>query len=115
MTHFDSARLGDEVAAALEDLKALDIRRYDLKGRSVFTDEVIVATGEAGRHVEAMADLLRVRSKALPRHALEGTGDSGWVLVDLGDVVVHLMTSDRRAFYGLDEVYAQIASSGRRA
>ncbi len=115
MKPFDRGRLAEEVVAALEDLKAVDLRSYDLAGRSIVADTVILASGEAGRHVEAMADTLRLRSKHLPRHAIEGQGESGWVLVDLGDVVVHLMTAERRAFYGLDEIYGQLtAVRGKR-
>lgn len=108
MTPFQRDDLVAGVLSALEDLKALEVTRYDLAGRSVLADAVILATGEAGRHIQAMADSLRARSKHLARHAIEGQGESGWVLVDLGDVVVHLMTADRRAFYDLDTIYQSL-------
>lgn len=108
MTPFQRDGLAAAVVAALEDLKGLDITCFDLAGRSILADAVILATGEAGRHIQAMADALRARSKHLARHAIEGQGESGWVLVDLGDVVVHLMTADRRAFYDLDTIYRSL-------
>lgn len=115
MKPFERERLASEVVAALDELKAVDLRTYDLTGRSIVADTVVLATGEAGRHVEAMADMLRIRGKHLPRHAVEGQGECGWVLVDLGDVVVHLMTADRRDFYGLDEIYTQLTAGARGA
>lgn len=97
------------VASALSDQKAVDIRSYDITGRSVLADYVIMATGDVARHLDAMADTLRMKFKSMPRRSLEGKSESGWILVDFGDVVVHLFTAERRTYFDLDSIYASLA------
>lgn len=93
------------VVQMLEDAKAVGIELFDMSG-SPLADWFVVATGEADRHIDAMAESLRFRFKSSTRHTIEGQGSSGWVLIDLGDIVVHLLTASRRRAIGLDELWA---------
>ena len=97
----------DQAIEVLADLKAVDVRRYDARSNSALADWVVIATGEADRHLEAMAGALRARFKGRMRLTREGEGESGWVLVDLGDIVVHLFTAGRRSHYDLDGLFAK--------
>lgn len=99
----------DIALALLADQKAVDVRVYEAPQSGILVDRVIVATGEAGRHIEAMADSLRRRFKGAGRCSIEGNGSSGWVLVDAGEIVVHLFMPDRRGFYDLDSLWRRVA------
>ena len=95
------------VLAALEDAKANDIRQLDVRGLTDITDWMVVASGTSTRHVLALADHVRTQVKAqglLPIGA-EGESGSDWVLLDFGDVVVHLMLPDTRGFYDLEGLW----------
>ena len=99
--------LRDLVVAALEDAKAQDIQVIDLVERRTFADYLVVASGTSTRQVKAMADRVVQRAKA-SGHAplgIEGERDAEWVLVDLADVVVHLMLPQTRAFYNLEKLW----------
>lgn len=101
----------DTVMSILEDAKARDIRVYDVGSLTSFADVFIIATGDADRHIDTMAESIRRESKNEPRRAIEGSGSSGWVLIDLGNIVVHLFTAEKRLYYGLDELWAEGARS----
>ncbi|MEK8024166.1 MAG: ribosome silencing factor [Candidatus Hydrogenedentota bacterium] len=105
----------EKVTGILEDAKARDIRVYDVSTLSAFADTLIIATGDADRHIESMAETVRMAAKAEPRHSIEGTGKSGWVLIDTGDIVVHLFTPQRRLYFGLDELWAAGANSNPKS
>lgn len=91
----------------LEDAKAENLQTFDLRSRSSFADYMIIASGQSSRHVKAMADRLTQRAKAAghPPLGVEGEGGSDWVLVDLNDIVVHLMLPNARAFYNLEKLW----------
>ena len=95
------------VLAALEDAKANDIRQLDVRGLTDITDWMVVASGTSTRHVLALADHVRTQVKAqgLSPIGTEGESGSDWVLLDLGDVVVHLMLPDARGFYDLEGLW----------
>ena len=99
--------LRDLVVAALEDAKAQDIQVIDLVARRTFADFLVVASGTSTRQVKAMADRVVQRAKASGHTLLgiEGERDAEWVLVDLADVVVHLMLPQTRAFYNLEKLW----------
>lgn len=102
------------VVDLLSDFKARDVRTYPMEGRSPLADVFIVASGDAGKHIDAMADALRVKFKSETRHSIEGSGSSGWVLIDIGDIVVHLFTDEKRHYYGLDELWSEHRNAGTR-
>jgi len=100
-------RLRSLVLAALDDLKARDVREIDVREKSSVTDLLVVASGTSSRHVKSIADeVVRKAKKAgLPPIGVEGQREGEWVLVDLGDIVVHVMLPRTREFYGLERLW----------
>lgn len=95
------------VIDALEDVKAKDIRTIDVLGKSSVTDIMIIASGSSTRQVKALANNVVVKAKeagVIPL-GVEGEGEGEWVLVDLGDVVVHVMQPVIRDFYHLEKLW----------
>lgn len=95
------------VTGSLDDDKAEDIVVIDLGGKSDIADSMVIASGASQRQVGAMADHLREKLKAvgLKGLALEGIATCDWVLVDAGDVIVHLFRPEVRAFYNLEKLW----------
>ena len=103
----ETARARKQVLAALDDLKAKDIKEIDVRGKTSITDLLIVASGTSTRHVKSIADevvKLAKRAGVLPL-GVEGEKEAEWVLVDLGDIVVHVMLPRIREFYGLERLW----------
>ena len=94
------------VVEALEDVKGRDIVVYNVTRLSPIFERVVIATGDSTRQVKALAEHVRERLRALGAHvrALEGAGSDG-VLVDLGDIVVHVMHPQARQYYRLEEIW----------
>lgn len=95
------------VVSALEDYKAADIRVIDVTGKSPLTDRLVIASGNSSRHVKSMADKLvrRAREAGVVPLGVEGEREAEWILVDLNDVIVHLMLPRARAFYNLEKLW----------
>lgn len=93
---------------ALEDLKAEDITVLDVRGKTTVTDWIIIATGTSSRHVKAAANNVIVEAKKAgkPPLGFEGEEDGEWVLVDMGDVIVHVMQRQVREFYDLESLWS---------
>lgn len=93
--------------ATLEDDKADDAVVIDLEGKTTIADAMIIASGRSARQVGAMADHLLQKLKAADVRPLEmeGRTHGDWVLIDAGDVVVHLFRPEVRAFYGLEKMW----------
>lgn len=92
---------------ALEDLKAEDIVELDVKGKTSVADYIFVASGTSTRHVKAIANNVVMEAKHAGNQPLgvEGENDAEWVLVDLGDIIVHVMQTQTRAFYDLEGLW----------
>ena len=95
------------VATALDDLKATDVSVLDVRHLTTVTDTMIVASGRSDRHVRAIADEVVVQCKREGYRPIgvEGQKVGEWVLVDLGDVVVHVMLPRAREFYNLEKLW----------
>jgi ribosome-associated protein len=99
--------LEKQVLAALTDMKAVNIKLLDVRGLTDVADTMIIASGTSDRHVRAIADNVVTQAKQMgyrPR-GVEGTRDSEWVLVDLQDVLVHVMLPRVREFYALEQLW----------
>ncbi|MFO7764248.1 MAG: ribosome silencing factor [Wenzhouxiangellaceae bacterium] len=104
----DPCALRDLVIGVLDDAKAQDIETFDLRDRNTFADFMILASGTSSRQNKAMADRLTMKIKEQGLSAplgVEGQQEGEWVLVDLTDVVVHLMLPQTRAFYNLEKLW----------
>ena len=93
---------------ALEDMKGIDLSVIDIVGKSSIADAMIVVTGTSQRHVRSLAESVRLSAKEAdhPPLGVEGADSSDWVLVDLGDVIVHVMTEEKREFYSLEKLWS---------
>ena len=107
LEHDVFARLHKVAIDAIEDLKARDTREIDVRGKTSVTDLIIITSGTSTRHVKSIADeVVRAAKKAgLPPIGVEGEREAEWVLVDLGDIVVHVMLPRTREFYGLERLW----------
>lgn len=112
----NSEALGELVVEALEDIKAVDIVKLDVRGMTTVTDWMIVASGTSSRHVKALIDNVSDAAKAAGHRpvGLEGEDGGEWVLLDLQDALVHVMLPKVREFYNLEKLWS-IAPSGDAA
>ena len=95
------------VISSLEDFKAVDIQVIDVSGRNPLTERMVIASGNSTRHVKSMAEnlVLKAKTEGNPPLGVEGAGEGEWILVDLNDVIVHLMLPQTRAFYNLEKLW----------
>ena len=95
------------VLQSLDDDKALEPVVIDLAGKTTMADHMVVATGTSQRHLASMAEKLIQRLKAAGRDDVraEGLGDSAWVLIDVGEVIVHLFRAETRSFYDIERLW----------
>lgn len=109
-----SAALLELVLSSLDDDKAEDVVQIDLTGKSAMADTMVVASGRSTRQVAAMAQKLMDRLKERFRLTarIEGKDTGDWVLIDTGDVVVHIFRPEVRDFYQLEKMWQDIGRSG---
>ncbi len=100
-------RLKGTILSALEDLKGLNVRLIDLRGESPLMDAMILATGTSNRHVKSLAGQVMRKAKeaGFVVRGYEGEREGEWVLVDLNDIVIHVMLSRVRDFYNLEKLW----------
>lgn len=101
--------MAHDIVHRLSDMKAVDTLLLDVRKVSLLADYFIVSTGEVDRHIQALAEDVRRSLKEqeiLPLH-VEGDAGSGWVLLDYGDIVVHLLSPRMREYYRLEEFWKE--------
>ncbi len=96
------------IATALDDMKALDVRVMDVRKITTIADVIIIASGRSDRHLRALADSAAQTARACKLRVLgtEGERTGEWVLVDMGDIIVHLMHPTARAYYQLEKLWS---------
>jgi len=96
------------ILTALEDMKAEDVIELDVNGKTSVTDLLIIASGTSSRHVKSIASNVALEAKKHGKKPLgvEGESQGEWVLVDLGDIVVHVMQPHVRQFYDLEKLWS---------
>ena len=102
------ATLLQDVLVILEDAKAESVVTIDLKGKSSISDFMVIASGRSQRHVGAISDQIVKKLKKLTRTKarVEGLPHCDWVLIDVGDVIVHVFRPEVREFYNLEKMWA---------
>ncbi len=111
MTELNTDGLQQLVLDAIEDMKALDVNTLKLEGVSGFTDRMVFASGTSNRHVKSIAQSVveAVKQQGLGVMGVEGDDVGEWVLVDLGDIVVHVMLPETRDFYDIERLWREQA------
>ncbi|MCP3428766.1 ribosome silencing factor [Opacimonas viscosa] len=104
----DQSNIKQFVIDKLDDMKGRDLVDIDVTGRSTITDTMLICSGNSKRHVRSIAENLVVEMKqaGMPPLSIEGADTGEWVLVDLGDIVVHVMQDETRDFYQLEKLWA---------
>jgi ribosome-associated protein len=107
--------LAQVVLDALDDMKAVNVKAIDVRGITDITDTMVVASGTSDRHVKSIADRVvqRCKEAGFRPYGMEGERDGEWVLLDLQDVVLHVMLPRVREFYALEKLWE--GSAARRA
>ena len=99
--------LKNKIIESLEDIKAVNPVAINVKNISSLTDFMIIASGTSNRHITAISEKVidGLKQNKIKELKVEGQGDNDWVLVDVGDVIVHLMSSEAREFYDLESLW----------
>ena len=102
-------RLQAVIVGSLDDDKAENVVTMDLAGKAMFCDRMVIASGLVDRQISAMAQHLseKLKDAGLKRVQVEGAGGSDWVLIDAGDIVVHLFKPEARTMYALEKMWGE--------
>ena len=108
----NSKQLVDLAVVSLDELKAVDIKSLPVAEMTDITDYMVIASGNSSRHVSSIVDhlLLRCRENQVTVIGVEGQEEAEWVLIDLVDVVVHVMLPETREFYDLERLWGTVAT-----
>lgn len=101
-------QIAEIAVAALEELKGINIQVLDVTALTTITDIMIIASGRSGRQVKALADKVqeKVKQAGIPLLGVEGDREAEWILVDAGDVIVHIMQPATRTYYQLEKLWS---------
>lgn len=107
-TKLDTTERARRIADILSDKLAEDVVVLDLRGTTIVADYFVICTGTSERQLRALVDAVQEQMDAerVPALRVEGTPESGWVLVDFGGVIVHLFAPERRAYYRLEQLWS---------
>lgn len=97
------------ILKSLEDIQATDITIIDVSQQTSITDIMVICSGRSSRHVKAIAETImeQLKAQGMPSLHQHGLQSSDWVLVDFGDVIVHIMQPESRSFYNLEGLWKQ--------
>ncbi|HEU4837999.1 MAG TPA: ribosome silencing factor [Micavibrio sp.] len=114
---FDVAAFKDLIQKSLDDDKAQDIQVINLSGQSALADYIIVASGTSSRHITSMAEKLceRLAARGSKGIRTEGMAQANWVVVDAGDVIVHLFRPEVREFYNIEKMWSVLVPGDHTA
>lgn len=100
--------ISQQMLTILDDNKAIDIQVLDVQGITSITDTMIIASGQSDRQVKSLADkiIMAAKKSGLELLGVEGQQQGDWVLIDLGDVIIHLMRPDTRLYYQLEKLWS---------
>lgn len=103
------------VISALDEMKAVDVTSLDVRGKTTITDAIVICNGNSIRHARSIAQHLVTQAKArgLKVIGVEGEDSGDWILIDLGDVVTHVMLPATRVFYQLEKLWKVDQGAGR--
>ena len=113
----NSEQLTDLVVEALDDVKARDITRLDVREMTTVTDYMVIASGTSNRHVQALVENVAEKARQAGHRPMGIEGEAGgeWVLLDLQDALVHVMLPKVREFYNLEKLWSLPSSGGAAA
>ncbi len=105
-----ATELRDHIVQALDDGKGLDIQSLDVTKLTPITDYMVLVSGTSNRHVKALVDRVAQAAKEVdePVRGIEGRETYEWVLLDVGDVIVHVMQKESREFYDLERLWSEL-------
>jgi ribosome-associated protein len=105
----DANKTLDMILSRLDDMKAEETVTIDLRGKSAFSDYMVVTTGRANRHVGAIAENVAkgLKESGVKNPHVEGLPNCDWVLIDSGDVILHIFRPEVREFYNLERLWTQ--------
>ena len=106
---YDAHNISKKIYKVLIDNKALDIIKIDLKKKSSIADFMIICSGTSNRHVISLSNYLveALKKENLNTLNVEGKRNGDWVLVDAGDIIIHLFRNEVREYYGLEKMWAE--------
>lgn len=100
----------DAIIAMLEDKKAKDIKVLEVKDVTLVADYFVISSGTSTTHIKSLADELEIKlkeEKGIIMHHREGYNSARWILLDYGDVIVHIFHQDDRAYYNLEKIWSE--------
>ena len=104
----ESKALSDFIQSVLDENSANDVIEIDIRGKSSIADYLLVASGRSNRHVSALADYVQrgLKERGMKNLGVEGQEASDWVLIDAGDVILHIFRPEVRVFYNLEKIWS---------
>ena len=111
----DADKTLNMILSRLDDMKAEETVTIDLRGKSAFSDYMVVTTGRGNRHVVAIAENVAkgLKENGITKPHVEGMPNCDWVLIDSGDVIVHIVRPEVREFYNLERLWMQSPATGK--
>jgi len=108
-------QLKKEIETILNDNKALEVKSIDLKDKTSIADFMIVASGNSSRHIQALSEILldNLKKKGFNNCHLEGKDSNDWKLIDAIDIIIHIFHPEKRKFYNLEKMWADIRPKER--